>query len=212
MAVALLRRIADGQPHQLERLEEVVAKNQSQVPHDPDVQTNDGLATDARCEISRARVSSAQEDLASCPRRGVVRITTKGLEKIGGHPERSALSDDSAQSKPRRGAVRIATKGLEKIGGHPERSALSDDSAQSKPRAGSAARPVVADESEAAPARSPPLSPDEIADIKAIASGAIGLRRVSKSELYRIVSTDAGAEARAERPAPSLPAGRHDGS
>ena len=177
IAVVLLRRIADGQPHQLEKLEEVVAKNPSQVPRDLDVQANDGLAADARCEISRAWESLAQEGLVSCPRRGVVKITTKGLEEIGRRPERSALPDDSAQGKP---------------------------------RAGSAARPVVADESEAAPTHSPPLSPGEIADIKAIDSGAIRLRRVSKSELYRIVSADAASEARAERLAPSLPTGRHD--
>ena len=55
MAVALLRRIADGQPHQLEKLEGVVAKSPSQVPRDPDVRANDGPATDAKREISRAR-------------------------------------------------------------------------------------------------------------------------------------------------------------
>ena len=177
MAVALLRRIADGQPHQLEKLEGVVAKSPSQVPRDPDVRANDGPATDAKREISRAREPLAQEGPVSRPRRGVVGITTKGPEEIARRPERPALPNDSVQSKP---------------------------------RAESAARLAGADESEAAPARSPPLSPGEIADIKAIASGAARLRRVSKSELYRIVSADAVSEARAGRLAPSSSTGRHD--
>lgn len=174
-----MRRISDGQAYQLDKLEETVAKNLSHILRDLDVRTNDGLTTDAKYEISRAWESLAQEGFVSYPRRGVVKITMKGLEEISRDPERQALSDNNVESRP---------------------------------RAESAARLVGADESETAPTYSPPLSPDEIADVEAIASGDIKLRHVSKSELFRIVSVDTEAEAHAERLASLPPTDRHEES
>ena len=50
------------------------------------------------------------------------------------------------------------------------------------------ARPSAADAAGDDPSHSPPLSPEEIADIEAIASGSVKLRHVSKSELFRLIS------------------------
>lgn len=169
MAGILLRRIADGKVHQSEDLAEAIARDTNPVRRDPAARARGGPAADAMCEISRALESLAQAGLVSHPRRGTVKITTMGLEEVGGDP------------------------------GRPE---MPDSSAQSRARAGGADRPAGADKPEAGPLASPPLSPEEIANIKAIASGAAKLRHVSKAELFRIVSGDAGPRAHAGRPVP----------
>ena len=49
------------------------------------------------------------------------------------------------------------------------------------------------------PVYSPPLSPEEIADIEAIASGAVKLRRMSKEEFLRMIDRATGFDAQGAR-------------
>lgn len=52
------------------------------------------------------------------------------------------------------------------------------------------------------PISSPPLSPEELADIEAIASGAVKLRRMSKSEFIRMITDAAKPKVHVENRTP----------
>lgn len=66
-------------------------------------------------------------------------------------------------------------------------------------RADTALDSCLAGAADDRPVYSPPLSPEEIADIKAVASGAVKLRRVSKSEFLRMLAKAAEPDAAAAR-------------
>ena len=106
-----------------------------------------------------------------------------GLAEIG-DPGRPDVQDGGSQGEAYTGGTasrraRTARQALAQVGA----------------RAAEDPRPAAVGTAESDPLPSPPLSPEEIADIKAIASGAVEIRHVTKSELYRIVSDDTGSRA-----------------
>lgn len=66
-------------------------------------------------------------------------------------------------------------------------------------RADTALDSCLAGAADDRPVYSPPLSPEELADIEAVASGAVKLRRVSKSEFIRMLAKAAEPDAAAAR-------------
>ena len=106
---------------------------------------------------------------------------------------KSSLKKAGLVSYPSRGSVRITRKGLAEIGGDPGRLDLQTDM-PSGARSGKDLPSAPRDAKETSSVYSPPLSPAELADIEAIASGAEKLRPVSMSEFLRIVDGDAGQE------------------
>lgn len=103
---------------------------------------------------------------------------------------RAYLKRAGLVSYPSRGSVRITEKGLAEIGGDAGCLEMQDGRVR-----GEATGLEDGDEEWFDQTYSPPLSPAEIADIEAIASGAVKLRRVSKSEFLREIVGDTRPEA-----------------
>ena len=106
------------------------------------------------------------------------------MAEIGGDPGRPDIRDGGSQGEAHTGGAasrraRTARQAFAQVGAR----AVKDP------------RPAAVGTAESDPLPSPPLSSEEIADIKAIASGAVEIRHVTKSELYRIVSDDTGSRA-----------------
>lgn len=110
---------------------------------------------------------------------------------------KSSLKRAGLVSYPRRGSIKITRKGLAEISGDSGRSELQSGMLR---RASSerTSRPVARGLGRVSTVYSPPLSPAELADIEAIASGAVKLRRVSKSEFIRMITDAAKPKADVE--------------
>lgn len=110
---------------------------------------------------------------------------------------KTSLKKAGLVSYPSRGSVQITRKGLAEIGGDPGRLGLQTDM-PCGPGLGADFQPAPGGAEGASPVYSPPLSPGEIADIEAIASGAVKLRRMSKAEFIRMIDDAVSSKAHAE--------------
>ena len=148
-------------------------------------------------EILAERMGLARHDLDVRANGG---STTDVRRKIG--LSKSYLRQAGLVSYPRRGLVMITRKGLTAAGCDPGILPPRDGGARGRSRAGKAARPATGGAPAASTAYSPPLSAEEIADIKAFASGSEKMHCVSREEFARIIEDAAAARPGAGRRAP----------
>ena len=147
-------------------------------------------------EILAERMGLAKHDLSVRTKGG---SATDVRRKIG--LAKSYLRQAGLVSYPRRGLVMITKRGLAAAGGDPGILPPRDGGARGRARARGAARSAAEGASAKAPAHSPPLSAEEIADIKAFASGSEKMHCVSREEFARIME-DAAKGPDAGRRAP----------